>query len=87
MNWQLLAAGLVTILSMARVWDEAFWKPGPSESTPDRLDPLVLAPAVALIVLTLGFTFGAGPIVGFTTRAAEQLLHPTDYQHAVLGER
>ncbi len=82
-----LLASLVTILSMARVWDGAFWKPAPSESTPGRLDPLVLAPAFALIVLTLGFTFGAGPIVALTMQAAEQLLHPTDYQHAVLGER
>jgi multicomponent Na+:H+ antiporter subunit D len=80
-----LAVGLATVLSMARVWDEGFWKPAPNPGTPPRLGPAIVSPIVALAVLTLGVTVLAGPLSALSRRAAEQLLHPDQYIQAVLG--
>ena len=82
-----LAVGLLTLLSMARVWDEAFWKAGPTESKASAPSPLMLAPIAALACLTIALSVAAGPVSEVSTRAAEQLLHPGEYLRAVLGGR
>jgi multicomponent Na+:H+ antiporter subunit D len=76
---------LLTLLSMARVWDEAFWKPAPTESVAAAPAPLMLAPIAALVCLTIAFSVAAGPVFEISRRAAEQLLHPDEYVRAVLG--
>jgi multicomponent Na+:H+ antiporter subunit D len=56
----------------------------------DTLPPeqsVPLAPAVALLALALGLTVAAGPIHALAGAAAEQLLQPHQYIHAVLGGR
>jgi multicomponent Na+:H+ antiporter subunit D len=80
-----LAVSLLTLLSMARVWDEAFWKPPPTESVAAAPAPLMLAPIAALVCLTLGLSVAAGPVFDVSRHAAEQLLHPDEYVRAVLG--
>jgi multicomponent Na+:H+ antiporter subunit D len=80
-----LAVGLLTLLSLARVWDEAFWKPAPVESVAAAPAPLMLVPIAALVCLTIAFSVAAGPVFAVSTRAAEQLLHPGEYVRAVLG--
>ena len=80
-----LAVGLLTLLSMARVWDEAFWKPSPTESSAAAPSPRMLAPIAALAALTLALSVAAGPAFEISRRAAEQLLHPNEYVRAVLG--
>ena len=82
-----LAVGLLTLLSMARVWDEAFWKAGPTESKAAAPSPLMLTPIAALACLTIALSVAAGPVSEVSTRAAEQLLHPDEYLRAVLGGR
>jgi multicomponent Na+:H+ antiporter subunit D len=82
-----LVVGLLTLLSMARVWEEAFWKPAPSEVTPSPLGPAILAPVAVLAGLTVGLTVAAGPVFDLSRRAAEQLLQADGYVHAVLGAR
>lgn len=82
-----LLVSLLTLLSMARVWDAAFWKPAPRDAHFAPLDPLVVAPAAVLVVLTLGLTIAAGPVFGLTKHAADQLLNSKDYVDAVLGGR
>jgi multicomponent Na+:H+ antiporter subunit D len=79
-----LVVGLLTLLSMARVWAESFWKPAGEahdQTTPGA--PFLVAIA-ALSVLTLAMTIGAEPLFDLTTRGAQQLLQRDDYVRAVL---
>ena len=80
-----LAVGLLTLLSMARVWDEAVWKPAPTESAAAAPAPLMLAPIAVLVGLIIALSVAAGPVFDVSRRAAEQLLHPDEYRRAVLG--
>ena len=85
-----LCVSLLTVLSMARLWEESFWKLAPmpaSSSVPQpRLGLPIVAPIAFLVVLTIGLTALAGPVSSLTRRAAEQLLERTAYMRAVLGE-
>jgi multicomponent Na+:H+ antiporter subunit D len=84
-----LCVSLLTLLSVARLWEEGFWKPSPSPSSPfiaqHRLGMPIVAPIVFLATLTLALTALAGPLSNLTTRAAEQLLDRNSYVRAVLG--
>jgi multicomponent Na+:H+ antiporter subunit D len=82
-----LAAGLLTLLSMGRLWDEAFWKPAPGHAVVAPLGAAIVVPIGFLTVLTLAFTVAAEPVYGLSLRAATQLLHADDYIQAVLGGR
>jgi multicomponent Na+:H+ antiporter subunit D len=90
-----LIAGLLTLMSMIKIWVEAFWKPapevGPREGsrstetlTPRRL-LLLLGPITVLAGLTVAI--GLQPQLLFTVaeRAAAQLLDSSAYTQAVLG--
>ena len=85
-----LGVSLLTVLSVARLWEEAFWKPRPVSSSssiaPPRLGTAIVAPIVFLVSLTIALTAFAGPVSSLTTRAAEQLLDRNTYVRAVLGE-
>jgi multicomponent Na+:H+ antiporter subunit D len=84
-----LTVSLLTVLSMARVWEEAFWKRAPDHPTgwaPEpRLGGAILAPVALLVSLTIGLSVAAGPVYGMATRAAQQLLDRDEYVRAVLG--
>jgi multicomponent Na+:H+ antiporter subunit D len=86
-----LCVSLLTVLSMARLWEESFWKPKPaavSSSVPQaRLGLPIVAPIAFLVTLTIGLSVMAGPISAVTARAAEQLLERNAYVRAVLAER
>ena len=82
-----LVVGLLTLLSMGRIWAEGFWAPPSNE--PDAAmpgTPLLIAIA-ALSLVTLGMTVGAEPLFEVTSRAAQQLLDREDYIRAVLAGR
>ncbi len=87
-----LIVGLLTIYSMTKIWGNAFWKPHPSGHDPKltSLEPKdrasYLVPIGALAVLTCIIGFFPEPFVAFAERSAEQLLDPTAYVTAVLGE-
>ncbi|MEO8256108.1 MAG: proton-conducting transporter membrane subunit [Acidobacteriota bacterium] len=85
-----LTVSLLTVLSMARVWEEAFWKPATDRAAGSahqpRLDAAILAPVVLLVSLTIGLSVAAGPVYDMATRAAQQLLDRNDYVRAVVGE-
>ncbi|WP_333713822.1 Na+/H+ antiporter subunit D [Yoonia sp.] len=85
-----LAVGLMTIYSMTKIWAEAFWKNHPEGIEP-RLSTLPhkwaqLLPIGGLAVLTIIIGMNPEPFVQFAERSAAQLLDPTDYIAAVLGE-
>jgi multicomponent Na+:H+ antiporter subunit D len=45
----------------------------------------MLVPTMALIAVGVALTVAAGPIFGYSDRAAEEVLDPTHYVSAVLG--
>ncbi|WP_437309296.1 proton-conducting transporter transmembrane domain-containing protein [Sorangium sp. So ce388] len=89
-----LAVGLVTLISMTKIWNEAFWKPAPAPVDADlapresgtRRRALRYAPVVFLTAL--GFTVGMAPepLLDVVRRAAAQLADPTEYVRTVLGD-
>jgi multicomponent Na+:H+ antiporter subunit D len=83
-----LVVSLLTLLSMARVWEEAIWKPAPAASAIPlpRRGLVILAPIAFLVALTIGLTALAGPVSRMTMKAAQQLLAPDEYIHAVLPQ-
>lgn len=87
-----LVVGLLTLYSMVKVWNEAFWKPPPESGAPEQrwLDDgpgrlAMLAPVAGLAAITLTIGFAAEPFVDFALRAANQLLDTNGYIDAVLG--
>ena len=82
-----LVVSLLTLLSMARLWDEGFWKPAPPEAVDAPLGIAMVAPIAVLAMLTLALTLAAEPVFNVSLRAAEQLLQPDGYVDAVLGGR
>jgi multicomponent Na+:H+ antiporter subunit D len=81
-----LAVGLLTLYSMIKIWNEAFWKDAPAgERQPNRAIPLMMIlPSVALAAGTVCIGLFPGVFIDFALRAAEQLTHPAAYIEAVL---
>jgi multicomponent Na+:H+ antiporter subunit D len=80
-----LAVSLMTLLSMARLWDEAFWKPGPAVTVSAPLGAALLGPIAALAAVILALSVAAEPVFSLSSRAATQLLDANEYMRAVLG--
>jgi multicomponent Na+:H+ antiporter subunit D len=80
-----LTVSLLTVLSMARLWDAAFWKPVTTGASVAPLRGAIIAPVGVLVGLTLGLTVIAGPAFELSKRAAVQLLNADEYVRAVLG--
>jgi len=87
-----LVVGLLTIFSMTKIWAEAFWKAHPDGADP-KLSTLtvqdrrsLLWPIASLAGMTLVIGFFPETFVGFAETAAGQLLDPSAYVSAVLGE-
>ncbi|WP_448593180.1 Na+/H+ antiporter subunit D [Thermoflexus hugenholtzii] len=71
-----LGVSLLTLFSMMKIWNEAFWKPsGEDDPPPTRSVPTALwMPTAGLALLTILIGLAAGPLLVFSMRAAEQLL-------------
>ena len=81
-----LLVGLLTIYSMTKIWQAAFWSPAPDGTVlVGPLPRLMLAPVVALALLTLVIGLWSGPFIGLAEAAARELLDPAGYVAAVLG--
>ncbi len=88
----ILTAGLFGVIALARSGSLLFYR---AEGTLERtgatgrsvLGPNWgrLLPAIGLLLLCLTLVVWAGPLSDYTRAAANQLLHPGDYIHAVLG--
>jgi multicomponent Na+:H+ antiporter subunit D len=81
-----LAVSLSSLWSMARLWNEAFWKAAPPAA--DRAEPLwpQLLPIAGLSALSLLISVEANPLFELTEQAARDLLHPEAYVLAVLSK-
>lgn len=86
-----LAVGMLTVISMTKIWAAAFWKDR-AEDTAAPVDYLSRAewrsyylPVIALAVLTVCIGLLAQPVFLLATQAAEQLSNPEIYIEVVLG--
>ena len=84
-------AGILTLVSMLKIWNEVFWKDLPEGTT--EAEPLSArerwlrgAPMALLAVLTLSIGIWPAPLYELAQRAAEQLLDPASTVEAVLPE-
>lgn len=90
-----IGVSLFTLFSMIKVYRKAFWgevkedrlhslnaENGPS--APGGMRPLLI-PVVALLAVSVGMGLFADFALNFAYAAADQLLYPIDYIHAVLG--
>ncbi len=86
-----LFVGLLTLYSMTKIWNEAFWKDAVDEqdiiSIPGTLSQKILLflPIVFLGLITITIGFYVEPFWNFANDAANQLLNPEFYIKAVLG--
>lgn len=90
-----LLVGLLTLYSMVKIWAEAFWKAVPEHVSdtagltgerPDSNLWIMYLPIVGLAVLTLFIGLYGQPLYELAAASAEQLLDPSIYIEAVLGE-
>jgi multicomponent Na+:H+ antiporter subunit D len=80
-----LVGGLLTLLSMARVWSDSFWVPaGEAQDLATPGAPLLSAIASHSLV-TVAMTVAAEPLFELASRGAHQLLQRDEYVRAVLG--
>jgi multicomponent Na+:H+ antiporter subunit D len=82
-----LAVGLLTLVSMTKIWAEAFWKPAPAPPGPGPAPgqpPALVLPVVALAAITVVLGVAGAPVFALATRAAVQLLDTSLYVEAVL---
>ncbi len=86
-----LVVSILTLISMIKIWNEAFWKPAadgmaaplPKES--NGVAFLMYAPICFLTALTLVLGLAPEPVLTLVRDAAEQLMDRADYVRAVLG--
>jgi multicomponent Na+:H+ antiporter subunit D len=83
-----LAVSLITLLSMTKIWSEAFWREPPTEPVnSDALRPasrVVATPIVAMAAVTVCIGLAAAPAFDLARDTAEQLLDSESYIRAVL---
>ncbi len=90
--WWVMAAaiftGIFTLYSMVKIWVEVFWKdhPDPSRDLSLGKSSKRLIPVSLLALITVFLGLGGGPLFDVCLRAGEQLVDPTGYITAVLGE-
>ncbi|MBN1447719.1 MAG: Na+/H+ antiporter subunit D [Bacteroidetes bacterium] len=90
-----LLVSMMTLFSMTKIWNEAFWKDAPERMDTDARVPapylqagdkwLYILPIILLVGITIVMGLAAEPILQMTGRAAEQLLDPAPYIRQVLG--
>jgi multicomponent Na+:H+ antiporter subunit D len=81
-----LAVGLVTLLSMTKIWSQAYWGTGPPVASLSRRENAFwMLPMLFLATLTLLLGFFPSTLLGLSEAAARELTGRTDYLQAVLG--
>jgi multicomponent Na+:H+ antiporter subunit D len=88
-----LLVGLLTLYSMMKIWNEAFWKPDPGKCTNETLVPGLFSkknifmsiPIIFLAIITLTIGFYPEPFYQIADRAAHELMNPSIYINKVLG--
>ena len=85
-----LAVGLMTLFSMLKLWNEAFWKPAREPATGKPTPGMNLRewlfPIAFLASITVVIGLAAGPLFRFSLQTGEQLMNPSIYIQAVMGD-
>lgn len=85
-----LLVGLLTVFSMTKIWNHAYWKKPPTDLHCSAINKyskwLYCIPIAALTALSLLIGLAAEPFYQFAVVAAEQVLDPRAYISAVLGD-
>jgi multicomponent Na+:H+ antiporter subunit D len=88
-----LAVSLLTLWSMAKIWQEAFWKRLPEGTSTEIMMPgpwslrALQVPIAMLGIITVSIGLFGQPVFELAFEAAEELLEPARYIDAVLGAR
>jgi len=90
-----LFVGLLTLFSMTKIWNEAFWKDDPRGNENILVDSFsnitlskkvfMLSPIIILALITIVIGFNAEPFFNIANNTATQLLNPSEYISKVLG--
>lgn len=80
-----LLCGVLTLFSMTKIWNEAFWKKPTEPLTPRPAGFLRILPAVSLALMTVVIGALSGPLFDLAREAGNQLMTPERYIEAVLG--
>jgi multicomponent Na+:H+ antiporter subunit D len=81
----------MTVYSMTKIWDKAFWTPARERSrapAPQPEKPVskwMIAPVAVMALVTVGIGLLAGPFIEFSMEVARELMDPAGYVRAVLG--
>ncbi len=89
------ATSLLTLYAVARVWNLAFWRTPDEATDPDpallgmggqraALPRTMVGATAAVVAVGVVIAGAAGPLWGFSTRAADTLLQPQSYVGSVL---
>jgi multicomponent Na+:H+ antiporter subunit D len=89
-----LITGLLTLFSMMKIWVNAFW--GKDQIEPERSlikteqilfknHLSLFSPVILMALTTLFIGLFSMPLMEYASIAAEQLMHPSFYIEAVLG--
>ena len=75
-----VVAGLLTLVSMTKIWAEAFWKPAPEHrpplTSPGKRSRWLAVPIVALALVTIAIGVYPQLLLELAGAAADQLLDP-----------
>lgn len=83
-----LVVGLLTLFSMTKIWQEAFWKDSANQPGPVGAGGASLVlPIVFLALLTVLLGLAGAPFWNIATEAGQQVMDPSRYITAVLGGR
>lgn len=82
--------GLLTVYSMTKIWNEAFWKPKAAADRQEadgesRVSAWMLAPVAVLAALTVLIGLAPETLYQMARLASEELLDPSAYVYSVLG--
>jgi len=89
-----LFVGLLTLFSMIKIWNEAFWKEDPGIVTADentvqglfhKRNIFMTIPIIALAIVIIIIGFNPEPFYQIADRAASELMNPSIYINTVLG--
>jgi multicomponent Na+:H+ antiporter subunit D len=80
-----LAVGFLTLYSMTKIWNPAFWAPAPEGASELRNPRAVMAVIGVLAAVAVAIGIGANFAFGVALEASHQLLNPAAYIEAVVG--
>ncbi|MCS7251563.1 MAG: Na+/H+ antiporter subunit D [Anaerolineae bacterium] len=84
-----LIVSFLTLFSMLKIWNEAFWKSAPEEhltSLPQGNRLALLLPVLGLATITVWISLVPETLFSLSEQAAQQLVDPTEYIRRTLGD-